>query len=828
MPEYNENVNVSNNSTLSSAKHEEGATQDYIPLKNIQDGMIITRDNRYLGVIEILPIQFYQKGNAQKLSIMHSFRDIFQGKHIRWMLKIMTDEGDSRDLIANIKKRCPKQDTPHVSAYLDSYTSFLRELPNTHGSKAKRFFFIWEYSGKDGLKSKDIEEIAESMQLSKQSIIQSLEECGNICLMPEDENAFIAEFLYAFFNRNTSKYESIYDRHKRMAADFARFSDMTGIDKQLKYTDLIAPKGLNFMNRNYIGMDGLYYGYIGFSGESWPDYDLPPGWLDRFSYGSNIDIDVVGKLLPHEVTKVALDQLGGVSKGRAQFLFHKGKSKKGNSVAEKSSNIHETLAHMNAGADLYDEAIILTIRAKTAKQLRIMLRAIEQDLKQKLRIEPDQGFLSCEDYFRLTMPFLYTSPVFRRLKHNVLSSKMGCFYPFTFSTINDPNGITLGLTEDDNVLAPDNFNTNYYENANMVILGTSGAGKTFTEQLIGLRGFANGKRCFFIVPAKGYEYRRGCKLTDGLYVQLMPGSKQCINVLEIRPEDEIDRSKISEDTIISNESLLAKKIKNVIVWLQLLIGVDNFEEDLYERISDILYGMYQDFGITNDNNSIFTDDSHTTLKTMPILSDLFERIPEDQSFKRIKSALTQFVHGICSNMNGQTNIDLTNPYIVFDCDENIIGEKLLASFLYIAFDFVNSQVKASAFYKDLVFLDEVWKMMKNAECAKQVQNMVKLIRGYGGGAIIATQELNDFLSHMKKFGMAVINNSAISLLLKMKPTDLQLVQDAYRLTSSDCEKITKFTRGKGMYISNGDKLVVKITPTFLEKETLKDRTAKAS
>lgn len=827
MPEYsNENFDNSHGNTLNSAKHEEGASQDYIPLKNIQDGMIITRDNRYLSVIEILPIQFYQKTNVQKLSIMHSFRDIFQGKHIRWMLKIMYDEGDSFELISNIQKRCPKQDNPDVAKYIESYTSFLRELPKTHGSKAKRFFFIWEYSGKNGFRSKDISEIAESMQLSKQSIIQSLEECGNICLMPEDENAFIAEFLYTFFNRRTCKVESIYDRHKRMAADFAHFADLTGIDKQLKYTDLIAPKGLNFMNRSYIGMDGLYYGYIGFTGDSWPLYDLPPGWLDRFSYGANIDIDVVGKLLPHELTKITLDQLGSISHGRARVLFDKGRAKKGRKVAESSNNIKETLAYMDAGDDLYDEAIIITVRANSAKQLRLMLRTIEHDLKNKLRIDPDRCFLSCEEYFRLTMPFLYTSPVFRRLKHNVLTSKMGCFYPFTSTTINDPNGFTLGLTDDKSVLAPDNFNTDYYENANMTIFGTSGAGKTYTEQLIGLRGFANGKRCFFIIPAKGYEYRRGCKLTDGLYVQLMPGSKQCINVLEIRPEVEIDRSKIAEDTIISNESLLAKKIKNVIVWLKLLINVEDFEEDLYERLSNILYDMYKDFGITNDNDSIYADETHTVLKTMPILSDLFARIPDEPVFKLIRSSLNQFVNGICSNMNGQTNIDLTNPYIVFDCDENIIGEKLLASFLYIAFDFVDAQVKASESSKDLVFLDEVWKMLKNAECAKQVHDMIKLIRGYGGGAIIATQELNDCLSHMKKYGLSILNNSAISLLLKMKPTELQLVQETYRLNPSECEKITKFKRGKGMFISNGDKLIVSITSTPLEDRTLRDRTAK--
>lgn len=83
-----------------------------------------------------------------------------------------------------------------------------------------------------------------------------------------------------------------------------------------------------------------------------------------------------------------------------------------------------------------------------------------------------------------------------------MSTKLGCFYPFTSLTINDPNGFVLGVTEANQTLSPDNFNTNYYVNANMLILGTSGAGKTYTEELIGHRAFLNGKRCFYIIPKK--------------------------------------------------------------------------------------------------------------------------------------------------------------------------------------------------------------------------------------------------------------------------------------------------------------------------------------
>lgn len=74
---------------------------------------------------------------------------------------------------------------------------------------------------------------------------------------------------------------------------------------------------------------------------------------------------------------------------------------------------------------------------------------------------------------------------------------------------------------------------------------------------------------------------------------------------------------------------------------------------------------------------------------------------------------------------------------------------------------VYSVVKSSTTTRDIIFLDEVWKMMTNLECAKLVYNMIKIIRGYLGSAILATQEMNDFLRGMQEYGESVLNNTAL-------------------------------------------------------------------
>lgn len=571
--------------------------------------------------------------------------------------------------------------------------------------------------------------------------------------------------------------------------------------------------------------DGLYYGYIGFSSNSWPT-GVYTGWLNRFNYGADVDMDIIGKFVPPNISMALLTQYQNATHADVSALYRKGRTEKADLKLAKYQNVKDVIDNMNAGADIYDVCIILTVRATSPNELHSHIREICHDLKRKCHIQPDSCYLCCEDYFRLCMPFLYTSPTFSRLKHNVLSTKLGCFYPFTSLTINDPNGFVLGVTEANQTLSPDNFNTNYYVNANMLILGTSGAGKTYTEELIGHRAFLNGKRCFYIIPKKGYQYKRGCSIVDGLYVQLVPGSKHCINLMEIRPEGKIDLSQIDDDTIVLNESLLAKKITNILLWINVQLDTP-MTSSVYAQLNKILISLYASFGITDNNDSIFADVNKTSLKKMPILSDFYAAIPNESLYENIKLVLDTWISGSCKNMNGQTNVDLNNPYIVFDCDEDIIGDRLLPAFLLIAFEMVYSVVKSSTTTRDIIFLDEVWKMMTNLECAKLVYNMIKIIRGYLGSAILATQEMNDFLRGMQEYGESVLNNTALVILLRMNENDLNRVAGTYKLSSDECEKILKFRHGDALVVSNGDKIKAHIIPSKRENDAFKDDTVVA-
>lgn len=790
-----------------------GATQEIVPIKNIKNGVIVTDDGRYVWFLEILPINFYMKPVLEQKTILANYGQLFTKGPLKCSTKIMSDIYNPNILIYNAKKACKNQTNPKVQTSLNDYIEHIKKLSET-GSVTKRYFFIFEYSGADR-NGQNENEIISSMYEDRNHYAFIIKNCGNACVIPENENLATAEFLYYFYNRKTSRNVPFTERYERILADYEAYNAITGKNKKPSYKDLIASNGTWFTNRNYIVVNGTYYTFIGIDGEYWPSA-VQGGWIDLLSYGSHVDIDIINKKLPQELTKATLKQYNKLTQRGVEGQENKRRYEKAQKIMGRYMNGKQIYDKMNQGQELYNSSIILTIRADTERELGNIKRFIMRTFE-KYGVYFVESFIDCESWFKMTMPFLYIDgEIFGSLSHNVLSSQMESMYPFSAYELNDPTGFVLGFLDNRSIYTLNNFNKNIFDNANILLLGKSGAGKTYTEQLMGGRMLMTGKRCFFIIPKKGYEYKKGCENVGGSYIRFVPGVKNCINIMAIRPEGIIDIDMLDEDTSIIEKSLRAKKINSIIIWIQMLMGNDQMSTTEYNALSASLIRVYEKFGITDDNRTIYADIKKGILKEMPIVGDLVEEIKDKCILKRIYELLSEFIKGICSNLNGQTNVDLENNYIVFDVDEDIIGEKMLPSFMYMIFDFVYDEVKENPESYDAVFLDEVWKMMQSENGAKQVQNMIKLIRGYHGCTVIATQELEDFLEKSAGFGRSVLNNSEITILLSMKETEVDYVEGPLKLSAKEKSDLMGFSHGRGMVITSRDRSCINIQATMRE------------
>ena len=100
----------------------------------------------------------------------------------------------------------------------------------------------------------------------------------------------------------------------------------------------------------------------------------------------------------------------------------------------------------------------------------------------------------------------------------------------------DDNGILLGVNKHNNsLIIVDIFNSRIYKNANMAILGTSGAGKTFTLQLMALRMRRKNIQVFIIAPLKGHEFRRACNNIGGTFIQISLASSNWWRIYSDQP-----------------------------------------------------------------------------------------------------------------------------------------------------------------------------------------------------------------------------------------------------------------------------------------------------
>lgn len=138
---------------------------------------------------------------------------------------------------------------------------------------------------------------------------------------------------------------------------------------------------------------------------------------------------------------------------------------------------------------------------------------------------------------------------------------------------------------------------------------------------------------------------------------------------------------------------------------------------------------------------------------------------------RLATIVSRFVTGSAQSFNRQTNVDLSNKYIVLDISE--LKGKLLPVGMMIALDYVWDQVKADRTKRKMVFIDEIWKLIggsANRQAAEFCLEIFKIIRGYGGGALAATQDLSDFFGlEDGRYGRAILNNSKTKIILNLEP-----------------------------------------------------------
>jgi len=785
---------------------------EYLPIEKIDNGIIYTKDHRYIKIIEVIPINFLLRSAREQRSIIYSFISYLKICPVKIQFKVLTKRADLNKHTDIVRREMEAEQDPNCRMLQEDYLQLINRIGSREAT-TRRFFIAFEYEQYGRRGNEEADAIA-SLQIAARTAANYLKQCGNEVIVPENEDEFTVDVLYNILCRQISSDIPLPQRVQNIVSKYiAEGKDTNAIP----CTEFFAPDKLDFTHGRYICVDGQYQSYLLIPSYGYKSR-VSAGWLSLLvNAGDGIDIDLFLTRQPKERMVQKLGQQLRINRSKIREASDTNSDFDDLDGAIRSGYLlKEGLAN---NEDFYYMNILITITADTEEDLEWREREMR-----KLLVSQDLNIVNCA--FREEQAFLSALPLtniekhlYERSKRNVLTSGAASCYPFTAYELSDDNGILLGVNKYNNSLViVDIFNSMVYKNANISIMGTSGAGKTFTLQLMALRMRRKGTQVFIIAPLKGHEFLRACRNTGGEFIQISPASKNCINVMEIRPTDRSVDELLDGAPIEKSE--LAAKIQQLHIFFSLLIPDMNHEER--QLLDEALIKTYNGKGITHDNDSLEDPDNPGHYKEMPILGDLYDILITTQETKRLANILNRLVHGSASTFNQRTNVNLDNKYTVLDISE--LSGDLLTAGMFVALDYVWDKAKQNRTVEKTIFIDECWALIggsANRLAANFVLEIAKIIRGYGGSAVFATQDLNDFFAlDDGKYGKGIINNCKTKIVLNLEDEEAQRVQSILHLSEAEVMEITHFERGNGLISTNNNNITVEFRCSDLEKSLI--------
>ena len=788
---------------------------DYLPVEKIQDGIIYTRDHRYLSILEITPVNFLLRSAREQKSIIYSYLSYLKISPVKLQIKVITRKADINRHLDTVREEMEKETNEHCLQMQKDYIEFVKKV-GSQEAVTRRFFLIFEYEPWNPSQRENETEAVSFLKSAVHTASAYLRNCGNGVLRPENEDEEAAKALYDILCRKESVFKPFHNKVSEVVADYAIHGKNTDT---IPVSEFFSPNQIDFTKGDFTQVDGLYYSWLLIPSEGYRT-QVPAGWLSLIvNAGDGIDMDLFLFRQPKEQI---------VQKVGQQLRINRSKIKDASDTNTDYDDIDGAIRsgyYLKSGIanneDFYYINLLITITAESREELEWK----EAEMK-KLLLSQDMQVRSChyreEQAYLSSLPFLsLDKKLYERSRRNVLSSSAAACYPYISYEMCDDNGVMLGVNRyNSSLVVLDLFDTATYKNANMVILGTSGAGKTFTMQLLALRMRRKGIPVFIIAPLKGHEFRRACEKVGGSYSLLAPGSRWGINIMEIRKLD------CSVNELLDGPeqfSALAEKIQHLHIFFWLMIPDMNYEER--QLLDEAIILTYEKKGITYENDSLNDPENPEQYREMPILGDVYDILVQSPETARMAKIMKQAIDGSARNLNQQTNVELNNDYNVLDISR--MSGELLPLVLYTALEYVWDRAKADRTEEKAVFIDECWQLLSatSAEGSRMAGDFIleifKTIRGYGGSAICASQDLYDFMSADNgRFGKGIINNSKTKIILNLEEDEAVRVQDALHLSDAEIMEVTHFERGTGLISTNNNNVIVDFKASPLEKDLI--------
>ena len=581
----------------------------------------------------------------------------------------------------------------------------------------------------------------------------------------------------------------------------------------------IAPKGLEYRASDFIISDK--YSTI-LTVISYPKF-IDPGFLSQLTSLSGIKIvikhiplpfSVISKMINKEIAdlKVRYQQENDKTLQERIRLDYESLEQFITMLASTQSKIYDFQMHIMVTADSQDDLVAKKLQVKNyleAMEMRAIPLRFEQEkvLKSIIPIYPKQEI---EDRVGTPIP----------------SPTIAAMYPFIFDSIKDPGLSTLlGVDFSGGVILFNQFlykikKENNRNNANLIILGTSGSGKSTAAKLMIRSHLRNGAKLVMIDPEG--ELEEMTKKYDGDFIDLGKGGEYgMINPLEVVVD--ADEEEMAQGL---GYTVLTRTIQTVKAFLKYYDP--SITEDVVNMFSEILQETYKRFGI--DFNSDFTrfkssdfptfSDVYTTIRGK--LMSMTEKTQERNVMEILELKIRPIINELRYYFDGHTTISPTTNFIVFNIRELMNADTNIRNALFFNILKYAWSLTLDKSVDTILTVDEAHVLLgsNNSLGAEFLAQIQRRARKYNTGTIIITQQPSDFTDPaVITQGKAIFDNASYYLVMGLKKQAVEDLSKLIDLNENEKDSIKRYSQGEALFVCGNRRMRINIIVTDEELDS---------
>ncbi|MEM2918558.1 MAG: ATP-binding protein [Candidatus Altiarchaeota archaeon] len=498
---------------------------------------------------------------------------------------------------------------------------------------------------------------------------------------------------------------------------------------------------------------------------------VKPGWLTTL-VEMNLDFDLSIHINPYPVEHAIKILENELKKQKTDIYGLKAEGKiVPQSLIQKHQDTKALLEAIQQGTEkMFAMSLYIDAKADDPKKLDKLASKIAAKMN-SIMITPKVPSFQMIKALKSVLPIANDE---LKVTRDLTSSAAAACFPFAITSLeHQTTGVLIGFNQLNNIpIIIDPFELS---NPNILVLGTSGGGKSYCIKLLLMREFMENVDINIIDPQA--EYTDLVRVFKGKTIRIAPDSDTIINPFDL-----------------TNQTLDEKKL-SLLSFFRVLLG--ELTEGQRAILDDAIDRTYEDVGITKD--------PRTWIKKPPTLGDLYDHVmPLTRSEKEIiyKPAMAivnrmkSYVSGPLRFLNQQTRIDLDNRMISFDIrDIPDVGKPAI---MFLILEYVYNSMKKSKKRKMLV-VDEAWTVLSASEEGEYIFRLVKTCRKFNLSLVMITQDVEDVLT--SRAGRAVLSNTATKILLQQDPTVMSQITEKFHLNEAEEHLLRTATAGNALLIA---------------------------